>query len=950
MGELKVKAGEAMNKVCCLLVLAAGIAGAEMQPLPTEGTGWFGDPMTWKFRQDGVHCTLSNSNGIAVYETAPLASNVTVEAVFTPLAAEGRNWNIASVAIVEDAHNFWHLALVQSPPEHGSKLWVELTEMRKGEWLAQSNLKTERDETSGVAWAYGLPHRLKLSLDKGGITGTINAPDGRQILCKRYAFTAAAVMRGRPALRVSGITGAFTEVRADWSDPVAERTAGKTFPVYAMENVVPEIRDAATGFFHVVQKPDGRWWAIDPLGRGVVLLGVDHVTFQGHWCEKLGYCPHGRKNEKKYADRAEWESETLGRLKTWGFTMLGAGCDPALKHRGLVHTEFLNIGDHLATLGDDYDITPNERRPCSSFPNVFHPDFEAFCRYRVWQQCAPNRADPWLFGYFIDNELAWWGRGGSETGLFDAVMKKRATHTAKVALMAFVAARCDHKIEGFNTAFGTQLKSFDELLSLPLLPHASPEARELKKAFLTYVADRYFSVTSRAIREADPNHLVLGARFAGTGGADPAVWEVSGKYCDVVTFNCYPSADLDEGRVYTRFGKSGELVTEHFEKYYSYVKRPMLITEWSFPALDAGLPSVHGAGQRFCTQTERTTATSLFARTMLSLPFLLGYDYFMWVDEPALGISTPFPEDSNYGLISEDGVPYAQLTTMFEALHREAGAWRFKPAPQPLAQPKTGPRPNAMAVAQRSGGHGAPATFVREGDTFRASNGRIELSGSLGAGRLVRRVTLDGADKVFGQYNALLHMLNAGGQDRWTDSATVKAIEGRVANGVAVLELTGALTAGQEGFEVTHRLLLPPDTPWFVSEVVSVKNTGAAPLRLKGLFFRLYSVFSDVPKKSVPGLWGMPVAGCWLDEKDGRFFGAVASKASDIQIDFWVGETGHDLHPDARLELAETAVAPGATYVPPEPVYVVCVAGVGGSEAWLKSARELKAVLEKCLF
>ena len=938
--------GGLMKRVCCLLVLAAGVAGAEMKPLPTGGQSWYGDPMTWKFRSDGVHCTLSNGNGIAVYEAAPLASNVTVEAVFTPQKAEGRGWGIASVAIVDDEHNFWHLALVQTPSEQGCKPMVELAEMREGEWLAQGNLKVEIDKTSEPKWAFGLPCRLRLSLDTGGITGTILAPDGRLILSKRYAFSAEAVKRGRPALRVSGITGAFTDVRAEWGEPAAENSAEKVYPAYAMENVVPKITDKATGFFRVVQKPDGRWWTIDPLGRGIVLLGVDHVTFQGHWCEKLGYCPHGKKNEKKYTDHAEWESETLGRLKRWGFTMLGAGCDPKLKHRGLVHTEFLNIGDHLATLGDEYEITPNEKRPCSAFPNVFHPDFEAFCRYRARQLCTPSRNDPWLFGYFIDNELAWWGRGGSDTGLFDAVMKKSAAHTAKIALKDFVAARCDRKIESFNTTFGTQLKSFGDVLALPALPHATQEQRDIKKAFLCFVADRYFSVTARAIREADPNHLVLGARFAGTGGADPAVWEVSGKTCDVVTFNCYPMADLDEGRVYTRFGKTGELVTEHFAKYYDYVKRPMLITEWSFPALDAGLPSVHGAGQRFRTQAERTAATSLFARTMLSLPFLLGYDYFMWVDEPALGISTPFPEDSNYGLINEDGAPYAQLTEMFTALQREAGAHRFQPAPAALAKAKAGPRPDAMTVARRAASGDAKAFFMREGDAFRAGNGRIEVSGQTGSGNMVRRVTLDGAEKPFGQYNALIHTLDAGGQNRWTDAKTVKAIEGRVADGLAVVEVTSATLVGQEGFEVTHRLIIPPGTAGFISELVSVKNVGALPLRLKGLYFRLYSEFTGVPQALPPNLWGMPAADCWLDEADGRFFGAVASKASDIQIYFWLDGPGRGPHPDARLEVAETVIAPGATYAPPEPVFLFCVAGRGASEAWLKTAQDMRRVLE----
>jgi len=936
-----------MKKFCCLLALVSGVAQAGLKPLPADGAAWAGDPFIWKFRPDGVHCTVSNGAGIAVYEAAPLAAEVTVEALFTPQQATGREWNIAAVAIVDDARNFWHLALVRSPIGQGGEPWLELAEMRDGAWLAQSNLKVERDESSGLKWAFGSPYRLTLSMDKAGITGTILSQDGQLLLRKRYAFSAAAVTRGRPALHIGRFNGVFREIRAEWNESAVSERREPDFPPYAMDNTVREVKDAATGFFRVVQKPDGRWWAIDPLGQGVVLLGVDHVTFHGHWCEKLGYAPHGKKNEKKYADRSDWERETLARLKAWGFTMLGAGCDPRLKHRGLVHTEFLNIGDHLATLGDEYDITPNEHRPCSSFPNVFHPDFEAFVRYRTRQQCVPNRNDPWLFGYFIDNELAWWGRGASETGLFDEVMKKGAAHSAKTALKAFVEGRCDRKIDVFNAAFGTAFTRFDELLALQALPHATPEARALKKAFLAHVADRYFSVTSRAIREADPNHLVLGARFAGTGGADPVVWEVSGKYCDVVTFNCYPMADLDEGRVYTHFGKTGEPVAGHFAKFYGYVKRPMLITEWSFPALDAGLPSVHGAGQRFRTQAERTAATSLFARTMLSLPFLLGYDYFMWVDEPALGISTPFPEDSNYGLINEDGIPYPLLTAMFEKLHREAGALRFQPEPKPLPQPKRPPL-EAMAVARKAGepAGGAKAFFTREGDAFRLGNGRLELTGSLGGGYMVRRVTLNGVEKPLGQYNALLHTLDEGGQSRWTDANTVKTVEGRVTDGIAVAEITSATAVGQMRFEVTHRLTLPPGTPWFIGELVSVRNTGTAPLRLKAQYFRLYTDFKGLPEKLPPNLWGQPVSDCWLDKEDGRFFGALAAKGSDIRIDFWLDPDGKGAHPDARLELGDSvSVAPGALYVPAEPAFMLCVAGQGGSEAWLKATHAVKPVL-----
>ena len=213
-------------------------------------------------------------------------------------------------------------------------------------------------------------------------------------------------------------------------------------------------------------------------------------------------------------------------------------------------------------------------------------------------------------------------RGAQDTGLFDAVAKLPETHSAKIAQRAFLAEK---GVTGEPSA-------------------------EVKLAFLKRAADLYFRISSEAIRRHDPNHLVMGARFAGLGGAHPAVWEASGRYCDVVTFNCYPWADLDRNVVLTERGGNAKRITEAFTEQYGYVKRPMLVTEWSFPALDSGLPCTGGAGQRFQTQALRTQATELFAKTMLSLPFLVGYDYFMWVDEPPEGISEAFPELRHFRL------------------------------------------------------------------------------------------------------------------------------------------------------------------------------------------------------------------------------------------------------------------------------------------------------------
>ena len=176
-----------------------------------------------------------------------------------------------------------------------------------------------------------------------------------------------------------------------------------------------------------------------------------------------------------------------------------------------------------------------------------------------------------------------------------------------------------------------------------------------------------------AIREADPDHMILGCRFAEPfSRVHPVLWEVCGKHCDVVSFNCYPWADLDQGVVLD--GKGGRPVAERFAEIHGWCGRPLMVTEFAFPALDAGRPCLHGAGQRFPTQEGRAAATALFARVMLSLPYFAGYSYFMFLDQPASGIADDFPEDSNYGLINEFGVPYPEITAAFHDVNRDADA------------------------------------------------------------------------------------------------------------------------------------------------------------------------------------------------------------------------------------------------------------------------------------
>ena len=433
-------------------------------------------------------------------------------------------------------------------------------------------------------------------------------------------------------------------------DDVEFKALSIGYPPYDSRSFVEGVKTNATGFFRVEELPDPangkkRWWAIDPLGRGMNVFGIDHVRYEGMGV-RGGKCRYLKHNQSAYPDKSAWESETLGRLTDWGFNLFGVDGEPSLLRRGLAHAILLNMGDALARRRADPDeyISSDPGRPCSAMPNMFSPRFAEWCDGIARRKCLPNKDDPWLFGYYIDNELAWHGGGerDRQTGLWDRILELPSTHSARRALSLYAKSH-----------------------GVPETTNAVPAQ---KSAFIRLAAERYFRETTAAIRRYDPNHLILGCRFATLEGAPEQVWEVAGKFCDIVSMNIYPAADL-QAQIVRDWYKVP--ILESWPRYHRLTARPMMLTEWSFCAYDSGLPCKHGPGQRFKTQQQRAQAAELLARTVLSMPFMVGYSFFMWVDDPPEGFSSSTPEDSNYGLVNEQGKPYPAVETFRKIQRRK---------------------------------------------------------------------------------------------------------------------------------------------------------------------------------------------------------------------------------------------------------------------------------------
>jgi len=586
--------------------------------------------------------------GAMLWREVPYASEVTFSCELTvdSMIARDQDWATAGIGIKSDESNFWQLNLVRAPAKEDFRHFLEFQEMLDGQWLATGleGSRLEQLESSGhrYDWQLKRTYTFEVTLTAQRVSGRVL--DGQQEV-GRFAWNLSgntpAVRAGRPALRASGMKVRFDNATATVtqtaSEPVEQQ---KRFPAWAFTG--KEKLTEGTGFFATHQDAAGCWWLVDPDGRAFFDVGTDHCNYNAHWCQALGYAPYNRNMQAKFGSPEAWADSATSRLKQWNFTTVAAGHHPATRHHGLAHILFASFGSGFAKR--DWICEPIH---WTGFPNVFSADWERHCRLVARRVAKDSKGDPWCLGIFYDNELEWYGKTGF---LVDELFQRDADHTAKQAFWTWLLTRYGD-VAGVNRALGTRYADATAFLKTTEVPAASDELNKVRNDFLTVIAERYFQACYEALKAADPQHLTMGCRFAGR--TPDSILEVAGRYTDVFTINTYPRVDLDRGQLLG--------VQRQFRDYYAKVQKPFTITEWSFPGLDSGLPCKHGAGMRVDTQTQKARCYEIFANAMIDLPFMVGYHYFMWVDEPAQGISDTFPEDSNYGLVDVDDEPYAEL-------------------------------------------------------------------------------------------------------------------------------------------------------------------------------------------------------------------------------------------------------------------------------------------------
>jgi hypothetical protein len=407
------------------------------------------------------------------------------------------------------------------------------------------------------------------------------------------------------------------------------------------------------GWFRVARL-QGRWWLVDPEGHRFLSIGVNNVSYTPDTIQGTDQSPYRDAVSERYGGREAWAKAVVKRLRGWGFNTIGAWSDDLTWHQQMPYTVILHLAEQVRTPEGN------------TFPDVFDPAYERAAMGAARRACRPLAGDPWLVGYFTDNELRWGPDWRSSQTLFAEFLALGDNATGRQAVLRFLEGRY-RTIAGLNEAWGTGYADFAEIGRTPQPAAHLPQADE--DDFLRLVAERYFDIAQRAVRAVDDHHMILGCRFAGY--APRPVLEAMRGHVDLVSFNHY---DVSPPEALLR-------------QITDVTGRPIIISEFSYRGRDSGLPNTRGAGVVVDTQRDRAEHFERYVRELMTLPNAVGYHWFEHADEPAEGRFDG--ENSNYGLVNIQDQPYAVLVeTMTRANPAAFTAASAPLRPQPSSEPE----------------------------------------------------------------------------------------------------------------------------------------------------------------------------------------------------------------------------------------------------------------------
>lgn len=383
------------------------------------------------------------------------------------------------------------------------------------------------------------------------------------------------------------------------------------------------VRLEASGFFRV-EKAD-RWWFVTPGGAAFLSFGLNHPNKDylkqdynvDFWKAKFGV-----RDPSSPAFLEAFVSKVMQDLDRFGMNTLG--CHSPKPDFGKITVPYV-LG--LFFVRSAYWLVRSPR----DFLDVFSGAFVTRCERHAEKVVLPRKDDPYLMGYTFTNVPILtdqdavahgqvpWGRAQRNMPTWPRALRNLGP--AAPGKKAFVSLMRGHYrcIQDFNRVYKTTFSSFDQLLDSqdwsPVVKSAEIDDAKDNRAFLLKILDRYYSVTSAAVRKFDPNHMIFGDPLNANTPPPDDVVSLIARHTDLIAYQFY--GDYDEH-------------VHLLDRWSRLTGKPLLHADSCFSVPYEQMPEPVGA---LCPDQETRARRFLdFATRAFARPDFIGWHWCGWMD------------------------------------------------------------------------------------------------------------------------------------------------------------------------------------------------------------------------------------------------------------------------------------------------------------------------------
>jgi agarase len=383
------------------------------------------------------------------------------------------------------------------------------------------------------------------------------------------------------------------------------------------------IRFDATGFFRV--EKGNRWWLVTPDGGAFLSFGLNHTDVVyllqdyniNFWKEKFGF-----EDRSDPAFREGFINKVMEDIELFGMNTLG--CHARKEIFGTLTIPYVQ-GLFFARTA--YWLV----RSPEFYPDVFSAAFKKQCERVAKRICLPKKDDPFLIGYTFTNVpiltdldaeahgMVPWGRPQHVMPTWPRALRNKGPKAPCKKVFVDLMLERYPSIRAFNSVYKTRFSSFNALSNSenwsPFVKTEGIEDAEDNRAFLMIIYDQYYTVTCGAVRQFDPNHLILGDPINANTPPPDEIISLVAKHTDIISYQYYGAYDE---------------YSYLLDRWSELTGMPIFNTDSNFAVPYEEMPNP--VGPHCPDQETRARLFMDFATRAFSRPDFIGWHWCGWMD------------------------------------------------------------------------------------------------------------------------------------------------------------------------------------------------------------------------------------------------------------------------------------------------------------------------------